>query len=43
MSMYVILRREGWQSPAELEDAAGRSGHGDRQAGPGRRRWISDS
>jgi hypothetical protein len=25
MNMYVILRREGWQSPAELEDAAGRS------------------
>ena len=25
MNTYVILRREGWQSPAELEVAAGRS------------------
>ncbi len=25
MDTYVILRRSGWQSPAELEQAAGRS------------------
>jgi hypothetical protein len=25
MDTYVILRRSGWQSPAELEAAAGRS------------------
>ena len=25
MDTYVILRRSGWKSPAELEEAAGRS------------------
>ena len=25
MNTYVILRRSGWQSPADLEQAAGRS------------------
>jgi hypothetical protein len=25
MDLYVILRRSGWQSPAELQDAADRS------------------
>ncbi len=25
MQQYVILRRSGWRSPAELEEAAGRS------------------
>ena len=25
MDLYVILRRSGWQSPAELQDAAERS------------------
>ena len=25
MQTYVILRRSGWRSPAELEEAAGRS------------------
>jgi thiamine biosynthesis protein ThiC len=25
MNTYVILRRSGWRSPAELEEAAGRS------------------
>ena len=25
MNMYAILRRGGWQSPQELEEAAGRS------------------
>jgi len=25
MNLYVILRRQGWRSPADLEEAAGRS------------------
>jgi hypothetical protein len=25
MNMYAILRRKGWRSPADLEEAAGRS------------------
>jgi Protein of unknown function (DUF4242) len=25
MKLYVILRRSGWRSPADLEEAAGRS------------------
>ncbi len=25
MNMYAILRRSGWRSPADLEEAAGRS------------------
>jgi hypothetical protein len=25
MELYAILRRSGWRSPAELEEAAGRS------------------
>jgi len=25
MKLYAILRRSGWQSPAELQEAAGRS------------------
>ncbi len=25
MDLYAIIRRHGWQSPAELEEAAGRS------------------
>jgi hypothetical protein len=25
MNLYAILRRSGWKSPAELEEAAGRS------------------
>jgi len=25
MQLYAILRRSGWQSPAELQEAAGRS------------------
>jgi hypothetical protein len=40
MNTYVILRRSGWQSPAELEEAAGRS----RQVGDDEMsdqvRWI---
>jgi hypothetical protein len=26
MNMYAILRRSGWRSPQELQEAAGRSG-----------------
>jgi hypothetical protein len=40
MDTYVILRRGGWRSPAELEEAAGRSS----QVGDGEMsddiRWI---
>ncbi|HLM32171.1 MAG TPA: DUF4242 domain-containing protein [Solirubrobacterales bacterium] len=40
MNTYVILRRSGWQSPAELEEAAGRSSKvGDEQM-PDDIRWI---
>lgn len=38
MDLYVILRRNGWRSPEELEQAAGRStAEGDRR---GDVRWI---
>jgi hypothetical protein len=40
MNTYVILRRSGWRSPAELEEAAARS----REVGDGEMssdiRWI---
>jgi thiamine biosynthesis protein ThiC len=40
MDTYVILRRSGWDSPAELEEAAGRS----KEVGDGEMsddiRWI---
>ena len=40
MNTYVILRRSGWQSPAELDEAAGRSSKvGDEQM-PDDIRWI---
>ena len=40
MQTYVILRRSGWQSPAELEAAAGRSTEvGDEQMSDDIR-WI---
>jgi hypothetical protein len=40
MQLYVILRRAGWKSPAELEEAAGRSMRvGDEQM-PDDVRWI---
>jgi hypothetical protein len=40
MQLYVILRRAGWKSPAELEEAAGRSRRvGDEQM-PDDVRWI---
>jgi hypothetical protein len=40
MQTYVILRRSAWSSPAELEEAAGRSKQvGDEQM-PDDIRWI---
>jgi hypothetical protein len=40
MQTYVILRRSGWRSPAELEEAAGRSTDvGDNQMSD-EIRWI---
>lgn len=40
MDTYVILRRSGWRSPAELEEAAGRSAQvGDEQMADDIR-WI---
>jgi len=40
MQTYVILRRSGWKSPAELEEAAGRSKQvGDEQMSDDIR-WI---
>jgi hypothetical protein len=40
MNTYVILRRSGWRSPAELEEAAGRSKQvGDEQMSDDIR-WI---
>jgi hypothetical protein len=40
MNLYAILRRSGWKSPAELEEAAGRSGKvGDEQMSDDIR-WI---
>jgi hypothetical protein len=39
MDLYVILRRSGWQSPQELEEAAGRStAEGEKM--PDDVRWI---
>jgi Protein of unknown function (DUF4242) len=40
MNTYVILRRSGWQSPAELEEAAGRSAKVGDEAMPDEVRWI---
>lgn len=40
METYVILRRSGWSSPAELEEAAARSRRvGDEQM-PDEVRWL---
>jgi thiamine biosynthesis protein ThiC len=40
MNTYAILRRSGWKSPGDLEEAAGRSGKvGDEQM-PDDIRWI---
>jgi hypothetical protein len=40
MQLYVILRREGWQSGAELEEAAGRSKQVGDEEMPDEVRWI---
>jgi thiamine biosynthesis protein ThiC len=40
MNLYAILRRSGWKSPADLEEAAARSKHvGDEQMADDIR-WI---
>lgn len=39
MKTYVILRRNGWRTPGDLQEAAGRStAEGDKM--PGDIRWI---
>jgi hypothetical protein len=40
MQMYVILRRSGWSSPAELQEAAGRSMTVADEEMPDDVRWI---
>jgi len=40
MELYVILRRSGWQSAAELEQAAGRSARVGDEEMPDEVRWI---
>jgi hypothetical protein len=40
MQLYVILRRSGWKSPAELEEAAGRSMRVGNEDMPDDIRWI---
>jgi hypothetical protein len=40
MQQYVILRRSGWTSPAELERAAARSSQVADEQMPGDVRWI---
>ena len=40
MQLYVILRRAGWKSPAELEEAAGRSTRVGDEEMPDDVRWI---
>jgi len=40
MQQYVILRRGGWKSPAELEEAAGRSMRVGNEDMPEDIRWI---
>jgi hypothetical protein len=40
MQLYVILRRKGWRSPADLEKAAGRSGRVGDEEMPDEVRWI---
>jgi len=37
---YVILRREGWRSPAELEEAAARSTRAGDEQMPDEVRWL---
>jgi hypothetical protein len=40
MELYAILRRSGWHSPAELEEAAGRSTKVGNEQMPDDVRWI---
>lgn len=40
MNTYVILRRSGWNSRADLEKAAGRSARVGQAEMPDRVRWI---
>jgi hypothetical protein len=40
MNLYVILRRSGWQSGKELEEAAGRSTRVGDEEMPDDVRWI---
>jgi thiamine biosynthesis protein ThiC len=40
MQTYVILRRNGWRSPADLEQAAGRSARTADEQMPDDIRWI---
>lgn len=40
MNLYAILRRSGWKSPADLEEAAGRSTKVGDEDMPDDIRWI---
>jgi Protein of unknown function (DUF4242) len=40
MQLYAILRRAGWKSPGELEEAAGRSTRVGDEEMPDEVRWI---
>jgi hypothetical protein len=40
MQLYAILRRQGWRSPAELEEAAARSLRVGNEDMPDEIRWI---
>jgi hypothetical protein len=40
MQLYAILRRSGWRSPEELQEAAGRSTRVGNEEMPDEVRWI---
>lgn len=40
MKLYAILRRSGWRSPAELQEAAARSTRVGNEEMPDEVRWI---
>jgi hypothetical protein len=40
MNLYAILRRSGWRSPEELQEAAARSTRVGDEEMPGEVRWI---
>jgi hypothetical protein len=40
MQLYAILRRSGWSSPADLQEAAGRSSRVGDEEMPDDIRWI---